>query len=46
MTDLISPTQLETQALELLEREWDELTVDEQIGKLNKLISPFFKTCE
>ena len=46
MTDLISPMQLETQALELLEREWDELTVDEQIGKLNKLISPFFKTYE
>ena len=46
MTDLISPMYLETHTLELLEKEWDELTVDEQIGKLNKLISPFFKTCE
>ena len=46
MTDLISPMYLETPTLELLEKVWDELTVDEQIGKLNKLISPFFKTCE
>jgi hypothetical protein len=46
MTDLISPMYLESVTLELLEKEWDELTVDEQSGKLNKLISPFFKTCE
>ena len=41
MTDLISPMQLETQALELLEIEWDELTVDEQIGRLDEVVRYF-----
>ena len=41
MTDLISPMYLESQTIELLEKEWDELTVDEQIGRLDKVVHYF-----
>ena len=41
MTDLISPMYLETVTLELLEKEWDELTVDEQIGRHDEVVRYF-----